>query len=582
LGYGHDASPLNAETISNIVSLLVAYHADVNASNRFGQTAVHWAALRNDPGALLLLLANKADVNAADVGGVTPLHNAVSFRRVSNVLLLLEHGANPNARDGKGMTPMDCLIALRNTPPSEPIDRKLEEMLISHGAVRPNAKPASGPDVSRVSEAMRKRYGLISTNSEASTNEVAAPEIARVHDVVTDGEVYHAATEAEAAEIRKVAALLREAPDLALAENGAARLGAAASADKLALAEFLLGHGAKVDDGTPASPPIHGASSNGHKSMVEMLLDHGAKVDAPGREGETALRLAAQKGFASIAEVLLSHGADVNAADRSGRTPLIESAFQAKRAMAELLLSRGAKVDARDLEGRTALHWTIASDSADVAEVLLKHGADLNATNNAGQTALHEAAALASVESARFLLDQNAPVGARDRDGNTPLILAVQVGQARHSDYTVIGSLTGQEKSSRVSKVIELLFAHGADVNATNRLGQTALHWAALLGASGPLDLLLANKASVDPRDNLHRTPLLNAVQARLPENVRTLLEHGADANGRDASGMTPMGSFADSSWEPLWFSVPRAISGGAAGRIKALLIAHGAVLRQP
>ena len=54
-----------------------------------------------------MLLAHKADVNAADTPGLTPLHYAVLANNRDVVKSLLTHGANANAKDSKyGNTPL--------------------------------------------------------------------------------------------------------------------------------------------------------------------------------------------------------------------------------------------------------------------------------------------------------------------------------------------------------------------------------------------------------------------------------------------------------------------------------------------
>src|SRR5262249_22950273 len=116
-------------------------------------------------------------------------------------------------------------------------------------------------------------------------------------------------------------------------------------------------------------------------------------------------------------------------------------------------------------------------------------------------------------------LDEGAGVNARDAEGNTPIVLA---------------SLYASPEC------VELLIEKGADVNAANKAGSTALIRAATNFEIARL--LVAAKASVRVRTALGNTPLILA--ARRAGNSRTvtlLLEHGADAAECNDAGVSPV-----------------------------------------
>lgn len=82
-----------------------------------------------------------------------------------------------------------------------------------------------------------------------------------------------------------------------------------------------------------------------------------------------------------------------------------------------------------------------------------------------------------------------------------------------------------------------------ADVNTSRQGGEPALVWAADYGTPNVVKALLARGAKVDARDKLGRTALhyaaWNGEVTR--ENVRLLLNAGADVNARDHAGLTPL-----------------------------------------
>ena len=89
--------------------------------------------------------------------------------------------------------------------------------------------------------------------------------------------------------------------------------------------------------------------------------------------------------------------------------------------------------------------------------------------------------------------------------------------------------------------VQNILAADPAARDARNQLGSTPLHLAATNGDSGPLKALIAAGADVNARDREDNTPLHMAAYAGRPEAARLLLEAGADVNAKSLGGRTPL-----------------------------------------
>ncbi len=90
-----------------------------------------------------------------------------------------------------------------------------------------------------------------------------------------------------------------------------------------------------------------------------------------------------------------------------------------------------------------------------------------------------------------------------------------------------------------IATMKRLLEAH-VDVNATNRLGSTPLHWA--IHDEAKVRWLLAHGAGVNTKQGAGRTPLYQAASLGDGHGIlRLLLEHGADPNLRTANGRTPL-----------------------------------------
>jgi ankyrin repeat protein len=110
-------------------------------------------------------------------------------------------------------------------------------------------------------------------------------------------------------------------------------------------------------------------------------------------------------------------------------------------------------------------------------------------------------------------------VNARDAEGNTPLILA--------SFYAT-------------PQCLELLMERGADVNAANKAGATALIRAAT--SYEKTRLLVAAGAKVRVRTALGNAPLILAARrAGNSRTVQVLLQCGANPTERNDVGVSPL-----------------------------------------
>ncbi|MDR0288701.1 MAG: ankyrin repeat domain-containing protein [Rickettsiales bacterium] len=85
---------------------LVGEHADINAKDSQGRTALHYAACFNDTNMAELLLDARADINTKDDQGRTALHYAACFNNTDMVELLLDAGAKTNIKDNNGKKPL--------------------------------------------------------------------------------------------------------------------------------------------------------------------------------------------------------------------------------------------------------------------------------------------------------------------------------------------------------------------------------------------------------------------------------------------------------------------------------------------
>ena len=94
--------------------------------------------------------------------------------------------------------------------------------------------------------------------------------------------------------------------------------------------------------------------------------------------------------------------------------------------------------------------------------------------------------------------------------------------------------------------IIKYLLAKGANVNAHNGDGQTALMQAVVRGFDDVVELLITGGADVKARDSRGMTAFVFAADSAALEIADVLIKHGADPDAVDSSGITALMTAAD------------------------------------
>ncbi len=267
-----------------------------------------------------------------------------------------------------------------------------------------------------------------------------------------------------------------------------------------------------VWDPGPSYRPLPSAVINGHKQVVELLIAKGADVKAGDDANKKPLHYAAEKGHKEIAELLIAHGADVNAKDNEGRTPLHCVAEEGYTEIAELLIAHGADINAKDAQGWTPLDLAMERGHQGIIRLLSKSG-DVSISINM-------AAYAGDLQRVEKFIDEGADVDAKDEEGQTALHHA-----AKGADI----------------EMVELLIAKGADVNAKDNDSRTPLCVAVWGGHKDVVELLIDNCADINARGEHYYTPIYYAAWSGSTEMVEFLVEKGADVNAKDEWGWTPL-----------------------------------------
>jgi ankyrin repeat protein len=488
------------------VQKLVAQHADVNAPQADGATALQWAVFRSDKDTVDLLLRAGANPQAATRDGATPIWLAsingdaaiiealitagadaneqlplgrtplMVASRTGNVdamKVLLDHGANVNAKETlRGTTPLMWAADEGHAPAIQ--------LLLQHGAdIKAQSDPAErgrGPalgksnDPRKAVEALGKALAL-----GIPTPQLGALGTTSLVPVVPSDKPAGGRTRRQGG-------------------NGSGALGLDQNFDQgddAAAVAFGFGRGKPAPkDGGGLTPLVYAVRSNDLDS-VKVLLAAGADVNQVTGYGWSPLLVATQNRYYKLGAYLLEHGADVNLANKGGWTPLylatdnrnIESGDYPVRKgdmdhldFIKLCLDKGANVNARmkdstetrtvftnqwlDENGATA--FLRASQSGDLVlmKLLLAHGADPKIDTALHVTALHVAAGIGWVEG-----------------------------------------ITYEWSPASTLEAVKMLLDLGLDPNAQADTGRTALHGAAHKGRTDVVQVLVDHGARLDIRD---------------------------------------------------------------------------------
>ena len=429
------------------------------------------AAERMDRAAVRALLQQRVDVNTPQIDGMTALHWAAFKDDLETGELLVRAGANVKAANRYGVTPLSLACVNGNG--------EMVELLLKAGADPNTALP-----------------------------------------------------------------------------GGETALMTAARTGSLAPVKSLLIRGARVDsrDERRGQTALMWAAAEGHAEVVKELIEAGADFRLRLPTGFTPLLFAVREGRIPVVNVLLKAGADVNDTvpvdggrrrGYGGRLPpagasaLLLAVMNAHFELAAHLVDAGADVNAA-LPGYTPLHAIAAVrkpgigdndpgpegsgtlSSLELVKKLVAHGADVNArmtkranlTNTRlkelGATPFLLAAQVADAELMRALAALGADPFIPNVDHSTPLMVAA--GLATRSPGEDAGS------ESEVLEAVQVALELGADINAVDINGETAMHGAAYKNLPKVVKLLAAKGAKIDVwnrEDRYGWTPLAIAVGYR-------------------------------------------------------------------
>ena len=417
-------------------------HADVNAPQSDGTTALHWAAHWNDVETVRLLLKAGANPKVTNRFGASPLAEAAALGSAALVEALLNAGA-----DAKALTTPDGETVLMTA--SRAGNEAAVKLLLDRGA-----------DVN-AHESFKGQTALMYAAAESHT--------AVVKLLLDHGADWRVLSTSHETKMPKLSAASSVTP---MPRGGLSAFHFAAREGDVPTMRVMLESGVDINhldvDKTTA---LTVALMNKQYTLAKFLLDQGANPNMPDALGRTALYAAidmrnedysATPGRPAldampsieIVKALLDRGADPNVAltgrlpGRSGMdggdttlgegtTPLMRAARAGDAEVMRLLLAKGADPKRTSKEGNTALMFAAGigyrdknttgteAQALEAVQVALAQGLDINQTTGRDDTALHGAAGRGADTIIEFLVAHGAKIDQKSKANYTALDIAM-------------------------------------------------------------------------------------------------------------------------------------------------------------
>jgi ankyrin repeat protein len=469
------------------VARLLATGENPNAPGPDGTTAIMYAAANNDVEMVRGLIKAGADVKPTNQFGTSALTEAAIIGSAPIIDLLLKAGADPNTKNPEGET---ALMAVARSGKVDAAKR-----LVEAGA-DVNAKENFGGQTALMWAAAQGQAEMVKFLA-ASGADLNARGVVRQWQ-------------------RKV---ITEPRPKDMNKGGFTPLLYAAREGCVECARHLIAAGADLDLEDPERiTPLNMALLNLHYEFAVVMIKAGADVDKWDLFGRSPLYMAADtstlpvKGNGAmavlpsedsvtaldVARLLLEKGANPNLQlkrrppyrdvpqDRGGdtilaqgATPLLRAARAGDAPFVELLLKHGALVDLPSKEGVTPL--------------MAAAGAEFGDRVTRGRNRTNEGV----LATMKLLLDAGADVNARmvtepGRNTGEGLSQASQfaVAQRRPSQVPTAAAVPHQTAlhgaaQRGFTQLVKFLAEHGADLDAKDAAGRTALDLAKGIGVAG-------------------------------------------------------------------------------------------------
>ncbi|KAJ4263147.1 hypothetical protein NW762_006769 [Fusarium torreyae] len=220
--------------------------------------------------------------------------------------------------------------------------------------------------------------------------------------------------------------------------------------------------------------------------------------------------------------------------DDTSHTPLHIATRKGQLEEVEVLIAAGADIDQQTHDGWTALMLAVTAENVEIVKLLLKARCSVNVADIGQVPSLHWAARGNTPVLVGLLLAAGASLRQRDHNGDMPLHKLARYSTASFDNMRTI---------------IETLVMAGADLEARNDKGKTALMDAVIFNNITAVRALVEAGASLSPSDHNSQNLLHFAAEYASLEILEYLCDmclYGINTYQRNSWGDTPWDAFID------------------------------------
>ncbi|CAI8026338.1 Putative ankyrin repeat protein MM_0045, partial [Geodia barretti] len=229
---------------------------------------------------------------------------------------------------------------------------------------------------------------------------------------------------------------------------------------------------------------LHISAETGYSATTVALLKAEANAHLKTKNGDTAVIIAVKSCHPATLRELVRAGSDLNLQNQEGLTPLMIAARSWRTDITNILLEgENINLDIQEKgTGRSAFHFSAETGNSATTVALLKAGANPRLKDKNGDTAVIIAVKRHDPATLRELVRAGSDLNLQNQEGLTPLMIAARRGMADITKILLEGeyiNLDIQEK----------------------RIGQSALHFSAVIGDAATIEELLLAGANRHIKD---------------------------------------------------------------------------------